>query len=76
LLVPRSAGRRRAGADERGEASKRTEASKEPGAAGEAGQGLRSRSAAADIVCHLSRWGGGFIVLRMVMVLRMTVMIR
>jgi hypothetical protein len=56
--VQRVSCRRRAGADERAKASKRTEASKEPGAAREAGPVLRSRSAAADIVCHLSRWGG------------------
>ena len=48
-LFPRSAGRRRAGAGERAEGK----ASKEPGAAREAVPGLRSRSAAADVVCHL-----------------------
>jgi hypothetical protein len=36
-LFPRSAGRRRAGADEKAKASERVKASKEPGAAREAG---------------------------------------
>ena len=64
------------GADGSAKSSKRAKASKEPGAAREAGPGLRSRSAVADIVCHLSRWGGGFVVLKMMMVLRMTMMMK